>query len=418
MNTNIPLSGVQFDLGRAAQTGMGLAAAGNQMQTANALANLYKTQGANIMAGDQNALNMLAQTGQEGLMAALGVQGQQLDQQATRQRMAFGAEEMAMRREAARAATEAELAAKAATLTAEQLAAEREALSGALQGGAFFYQKQDKAGYEAFLRSKGIDPAAYPFEAFPAHAADVEGVLEALDKFAPPEPTGPLSSAGKLQADINAGILPPGTTATPDTVINMGGGSDKQVFDAIAAGNERAASALVGLNGLAEAKKALDGGAIVGFEADKRLWLAKLGSYIGITGPAAIENTETFRAAIAPQVSAMIKATVGSANISNADREFAEKAAAGSIQLDEASIKRMIGIMEKMGREAIRLNNAKVDKVYPDNGKFERERALFLIPEPSKVAGPDDGTGIGTIEDGFRYIGGDSSTPDAWEPVQ
>lgn len=170
------------------------------------------------------------------------------------------------------------------------------------------------------------------------------------------------------------------------------GGSGKQIYDTIAASADKANTAAIGLGSLSEAKAALEGGAITGFAADQRLYLQKLGSYLGISDPSAIENTETFRAAIAPQVSAMIKATVGSANISNADREFAEKAAAGTITLDEASIKRMVGVMEKMGRDAIDAHNKKVNSVYPEGKGFDQERALFLIPDPAD-APPNAPTG-------------------------
>ncbi len=214
----------------------------------------------------------------------------------------------------------------------------------------------------------------------------------------PAEPAKPYSSAGEIQADLRAGFITQdqadaamGKIGGGVTVNNDLGGTGKQVYDTIAASADKASTAAVGINSLAEAKKALDGGAITGFAADQRLYLQKLGSYLGISDPAAIENTETFRAAIAPQVSAMIKATVGSANISNSDREFAEKAAAGSISLDEASIKRMIGVMEKMGYEAIKMHNAKVDAVYPEGQGFDRERALFLVPSPDGAAPPPTG---------------------------
>ena len=221
----------------------------------------------------------------------------------------------------------------------------------------------------------------------------------------PAEPAKPYSSAGEIQADLRAGFITQdqadaamGKIGGGVTVNNDLGGTGKQVYDTIAASADKASTAAVGINSLAEAKKALDGGAITGFAADQRLYLQKLGSYLGISDPAAIENTETFRAAIAPQVSAMIKATVGSANISNSDREFAEKAAAGSISLDEASIKRMIGVMEKMGYEAIKMHNAKVDAVYPEGQGFDRERALFLVPAPGGAAPP---SGAGTVIDGY-----------------
>ena len=221
----------------------------------------------------------------------------------------------------------------------------------------------------------------------------------------PAEPAKPYSSAGEIQADLRAGFITQdqadaamGKIGGGVTVNNDLGGTGKQVYDTIAASADKASTAAVGINSLAEAKKALDGGAITGFAADQRLYLQKLGSYLGISDPAAIENTETFRAAIAPQVSAMIKATVGSANISNSDREFAEKAAAGSISLDEASIKRMIGVMERMGYEAIKMHNAKVDAVYPEGQGFDRERALFLVPAPGGAAPP---SGAGTVIDGY-----------------
>ena len=58
----------------------------------NALADLYRTQGAQIMAGDQNALNALAGFDPA---AAMGLQQ-------TRQQMAYSAEEMQMKRDQAR----------------------------------------------------------------------------------------------------------------------------------------------------------------------------------------------------------------------------------------------------------------------------------------------------------------------------
>jgi hypothetical protein len=184
LNANIILGAQQFDLMGAMDRGLQMANNQNALSRQREIEALYRSQGNALMQGDQNALAQLAQFDPS---AAMGLQGQKLDMQATQQRMAFGAEEMAMRREQSRRDAEAELSAKAATLTAEQLAAEQEMLSAALQGGAFYYQNKDKAGYDAFLKSKGIDPAAFPFEGFPAHAASVEGVLDAMKAFAPAE---------------------------------------------------------------------------------------------------------------------------------------------------------------------------------------------------------------------------------------
>lgn len=208
MDASIILGGQPLNVLGAMDAGRAMAETQINLNRQNALAELYRTQGAGIAAGDQNALNALA--GMDP-MAALGVQDARLgmDQtrlqmDATKQDMQFSAEKMAMLREQTKRETEAALAEQAANLTAEQLAAEQEALSGALSGAAFFYQNKDKAGYDAFLASKGIDPAEFPFEAFPAHAATVEGVLEAYKTFAPPEADKPADEYGRYVAEETA----------------------------------------------------------------------------------------------------------------------------------------------------------------------------------------------------------------------
>ena len=184
-----------------------------------------------------------------------------------------------------------------------------------------------------------------------------------------------------------------GSGVTVNNAVTTGGGSDKQVFDAIEADAKEARSAVSGLQAIQDARKAISGGGIFGAGADARLGLQKVGALLGVTDPKTIQNTETFRAAIAPQVSAVLKATVGTSQISNTDREFAEKAAGGSITLDEGSVKRLLDIMEKASRGRVSAYQKRLDTVYPDSpeGKFARERALFGltgIPEPMPEPDP------------------------------
>ena len=169
---------------------------------------------------------------------------------------------------------------------------------------------------------------------------------------------------------------------------NVGGGTDKQIFDTMDESAKAARQTAVGLTGLREARSALQGGAITGAGANQLLGLQKIAATLGIANSEKIVNTETFRAAIAPQVAAMLKSTVGTTNISNTDREFAEKAAGGNITLDERSISRLLDVMERAGAAQLKGHMTRMEKVYPDAEKFARERALFGVDVPAAVPPP------------------------------
>ncbi|WP_377840121.1 hypothetical protein [Bosea sp. UC22_33] len=172
--------------------------------------------------------------------------------------------------------------------------------------------------------------------------------------------------------------------------VNVGGGSDKQIFDTFSYNTKEARAAADGLAAIREARGALNGvgGAITGAGAEAKLGLQKIGAALGVANSESIVNTETFRAAIQPQVAAVLKATVGSANISNSDREFAERASGGSITLDEKSIRRLLDIMERAGEARVQLHQEQLDSVYPDAEQHRKERALFGVKMPPRAAAP------------------------------
>lgn len=183
-------------MARGTEAGLGAARAGRE----NALARLYQTQGDRVLAGDREALNALARLSPDAAMGVqnnmlgmeqtrLGMDATRLGMDQTRQNMAFNREEMEMRRAAAAEAARA----AAAQMTAEQRAAAAAEIENGLKGAAPYFQSGDKAGYDRWLSSQGIDPAQYPFEQFPSHAAQLTGVLDTLKSFqdmAPKEVTG------------------------------------------------------------------------------------------------------------------------------------------------------------------------------------------------------------------------------------
>ena len=169
----------------------------------------------------------------------------------------------------------------------------------------------------------------------------------------------------------------------PETTVNVGGGSDKQIFDTMDESTKAARTTAAGLTGLREARNAINGGAFTGAGANQLLGMQKIGAALGLANSDKIVNTETFRSAIAPQVAAVLKSTVGTANISNSDREFAEKAAGGNITLDEKSITRLLDIMERASTAQLEGHQKRLEAVYGDPEKYKRERALFGVDMPA-----------------------------------
>jgi hypothetical protein len=183
--------------------------------------------------------------------------------------------------------------------------------------------------------------------------------------------------------------------AATNVTMNAGGGSDKQIFDEFVDRSKSARATAQGLVGIRNAREAIEGGAITGFRADNRAMLQKAGKYFGLTDAKDVENGEVFKAAIAPQVAAVLKSTVGTANISDSDRRFAERAAGGSLDLEEGSIKRLLSIMERASVAQLQDHQEQLDAVYPDPEKHKRERALFGIRVPTGAAPPAGATKSG-----------------------
>jgi hypothetical protein len=418
LDPSIILSGRTVDMVGSMARGNALAQGVMETNRAREMQDLYRTQGAGIANGDPGALNALAAFDP---MAALDVQGTRLGMDATRQNMSIQSSQEARAAEAAKR----DAAEYAATKSAQEVAAAQTRIADGLNVarmaktpeewdamaqrfgapelvGKFDQRNELVTYYQTFNEALAPMAAKDRYQTVDGRLVDIgaEGGPKIVVDQQPKN--DPLSDAAKLKADLDAGRLTPADyeaeqarRAKSGVNIDMGGGTDKQVFDAMNESYAAANAAITGLNSLAEAKKAVDAGIVSGTGADYVLGLRKVGQLVGVGDTSVITNTETFRSAIAPQIAAMMKATVGSTQISNADREFAEKAAGGSIALDASSIKRLMGIMEKAGRVVVERHQKRLDEVYPDtpDGKYKRERAIFGVDAPA--SGP-------TVVDGYQ----------------
>lgn len=216
MNSSIIMSGVQPDFANALASGVQAGQAVRQAQQQNALADLYKTQGAGIMAGDQNALNALAQISPQAAYDIMGQRQQMdargLDMQATRQRMDM------LTREEAR-----QVEAYAASKTAAERAAEAAQIEDAVKMGMMI---QSPEQWDQVMATQAPDLVGQ-FANRDALAGKYMTMAEILKRSDPPKP---LSGAGKLAADFKAGLIDEKTYQSglagigkPGVVVNNGG---------------------------------------------------------------------------------------------------------------------------------------------------------------------------------------------------
>lgn len=120
-------------------------------------------------------------------------------------------------------------------------------------------------------------------------------------------------------------------------------------------------------------RDAIEGGAIFGSGADWKLSAAKAVTAMGFADKGdVIANTEVIKSQVAPIVSQILKATVGTNQISENDRRFAENAAGGNINLDEKSVRRIMDFIGQNSRFAVDTHNKIVNTVFPQEGSVGR----------------------------------------------
>jgi hypothetical protein len=176
----------------------------------NAMRDMLRTQGAGIMAGDQQALNALAQFDPS---AALGIQGQRLDMDLTRKRMSVLDDEQRRSAEA-----------YAKGLTAEQRAAEAAQLEAAIKQAL---AAPTPEAFDAMMIEMGRQDMVGQFANRQALAAPYMEIKDILTMVTP-EPVDPTKGApsGYMFTDPSnpaAGVTPlPGYSKTPGVVVNTG----------------------------------------------------------------------------------------------------------------------------------------------------------------------------------------------------
>lgn len=234
MDPNIILGGITPNLLGTLQASNEAAAQQNGFQRQNALAQLYQTQGAGIMNGEQGALNALAGFDPQ---AALGIQdsrqvmdSRSLGMDQTRQNMAFSAEEMQMKRDQVRKEASDALIAQQGKIDAATLEAERAKLEKGLAMGS---QAQTPEQWDQAMQMVGQEDYVGQFENRHMIMAGAMGLKDALDTFkpdAPPNASDRFKVVGSQLVDLSAEGGPAAVLTSPGQTETIYGPDGKPIM--------------------------------------------------------------------------------------------------------------------------------------------------------------------------------------------
>jgi len=156
-----------------------------------------------------------------------------------------------------------------------------------------------------------------------------------------------------------------------------------KVADEMATLNNTAQGAVSNLNVSASLRPLLESeNFISGTLAEQRLALAKA---LGLKGAT---ETQAYFAGVGKQVAELVKQFGSGTSISNADREYAEKIAGGSIELTKDAIRKIIDLNDKYSRIAIDKHNDRLKFLARKNPGIMDYYDTITAPAPAVGAAP------------------------------
>lgn len=174
-------------------------------------------------------------------------------------------------------------------------------------------------------------------------------------------------------------------TAQNPFFAGLGGGLSKQLLES----KEAADSAATALDAVGNAKEMLGRGIFSGTGAEFQLGVARALKKAGIYNDERVENTEVFMSQMAKQVVANVKA-LGS-NASNADRDYAERAAGGKIDMSDAGLRRLADVTERTTKQVIARHNMMVAPIVASpNTPPELKHMLSVQPRERTPVVPEE----------------------------
>jgi hypothetical protein len=144
---------------------------------------------------------------------------------------------------------------------------------------------------------------------------------------------------------------PPSVQKVENIASSMGPELAKAGVKAFSELHTKASDAQIMINNIEDSLPLLDT-AITGIGADARLFLSRVAVFLG-DDPSSVVDTELYVAQAAPRVAAQIKALGSGTGLSDADREFTEKAVGGNIAMNAESLRRLLNILKNSSKGTI-----------------------------------------------------------------
>jgi len=189
-------------------------------------------------------------------------------------------------------------------------------------------------------------------------------------------------SVDRTTSKVSASATATGAKQEAAFETGLGTGQSKRVMES----QERAQAAADILATNEVGRSLLNSGAITGAGADFFVGLNKALKQAGIDfGYAdAASNSQAYAAAMAANAGQLIKQFGAGTGLSDADREYATKAAAGQISMDETAIRKVLDINDRAARNIIKRHNQSV-KGIKTNIPLEVE--IPAAPPPPALSG-------------------------------
>jgi len=170
-----------------------------------------------------------------------------------------------------------------------------------------------------------------------------------------------------------------------------------------------------------QARRLLDSGMITGTGAEFLLNAGKLLRTLGFdVAKDDIANTEAFVAQRAKEVGRIIKLFGAGTGLSDADREFAMKAAAGDISLTEQSMRKILDIADRASMNVIERFNRDAKEIDPQMSPFPLtvDVPTHAAPEVDQASAPGSAVQVQPVAVGRTVINRQTGERMMWDGQQ